>query len=265
MYAHRDAASVEGLATSAVYPTKDDEGNTLTTEYGLCQYRDHQIVTVQVPSCPRPPTYLPSSFASNTSCQMVLGWLFESVEYISCLSVHKQSRRGCALYIWKSALHLEVGLHRHPRSIQSIPVHYGQGPVNLRIKECANRDIRVRGAVPPPLLPPCPPLSPAAVGQRLANTPPPSRPRQERVQELPETAPPGQLPRSTDITLEDDLVDSCKPGDRISLVGIYKALAPRAQGSISGTFKAILLANSVRQLARDTSESSPSNGHQVWV
>jgi DNA replicative helicase MCM subunit Mcm2 (Cdc46/Mcm family) len=77
------------------------------------------------------------------------------------------------------------------------------------------------------------------------------------MQELPETAPPGQLPRSTDITLEDDLVDSCKPGDRISLVGIYKALAPRAQGSISGTFKAIMLANSVRQLARDTSESLP--------
>ena len=44
----RDAASVDGLPTGSVYPTKDDEGNHLTTEYGLCQYRDHQIVTVQV-------------------------------------------------------------------------------------------------------------------------------------------------------------------------------------------------------------------------
>lgn len=47
-FLHRDAASVEGLPTSSVYPTKDDDGNFLTTEYGLCQYRDHQVVTVQV-------------------------------------------------------------------------------------------------------------------------------------------------------------------------------------------------------------------------
>ena len=84
-------------------------------------------------------------------------------------------------------------------------------------------------------------------------------------QELPETAPPGQLPRSAEVMLEDDLVDSCKPGDRVSLVGVYKALPPRAQGSVSGTFRAVLLANSVRQLANDSGALSrryTAHGHR---
>ena len=51
--------------------------------------------------------------------------------------------------------------------------------------------------------------------------------------------------------LEDDLVDSCKPGGRISVVGVYKAIPPRATGQIGGVFKAVVVGNSVRQMSRE--------------
>ncbi|KAH9004207.1 MCM2/3/5 family-domain-containing protein [Lactarius hatsudake] len=54
------------------------------------------------------------------------------------------------------------------------------------------------------------------------------------IQEMPERAPAGQLPRSTD-------VDKCKPGDRIQLVGVYRSVG----GGATGTFKTLIIANNI--------------------
>ncbi len=49
---YRDAASQEGLPTGTAYPTRDDDGNLLETEYGLSIYKDNQVITVQArPMC----------------------------------------------------------------------------------------------------------------------------------------------------------------------------------------------------------------------
>eukprot|EP00002_Diphylleia_rotans_P034986 TRINITY_DN7583_c0_g1_i1.p1 TRINITY_DN7583_c0_g1~~TRINITY_DN7583_c0_g1_i1.p1 ORF type:complete len:832 (+),score=180.45 TRINITY_DN7583_c0_g1_i1:55-2550(+) len=113
---YRDATSLVGLPTSTVYPTKDDEGNLLTTEYGLCSYKDHQTISIQ---------------------------------------------------------------------------------------------------------------------------------------EMPERAPAGQLPRSVDVLLDNDIVDRCKPGDRIQVYGIYRALAGNASGSTNGVFRTVIIANNLRQLDKE--------------
>ncbi|KAF2401828.1 DNA replication licensing factor MCM3 [Trichodelitschia bisporula] len=69
------------------------------------------------------------------------------------------------------------------------------------------------------------------------------------IQEMPERAPAGQLPRGVDVILDDDLVDRVKPGDRIQLVGIYRSLGNRNAGHSSSTFRTLLLANNVVQLS----------------
>ncbi|KAH8958058.1 hypothetical protein BDL97_06G001800 [Sphagnum fallax] len=113
---YRDITSSNGLPTGSVYPTRDDQGNLLVTEFGLCKFRDHQTLSIQ---------------------------------------------------------------------------------------------------------------------------------------EMPENSAPGQLPRSIDVIVEDDLVDVCKPGDRVAIVGIYKAIPGQNKGSMNGVFRTVLIANNISQLNKD--------------
>ncbi|KAL5771992.1 hypothetical protein ACOSQ2_011916 [Xanthoceras sorbifolium] len=113
---YRDITSSMGVPTGSVYPTKDDNGNLLVTEYGLCKYKDHQTLSMQ---------------------------------------------------------------------------------------------------------------------------------------EVPENSAPGQLPRTVDVIVEDDLVDCCKPGDRVAIVGIYKALPGKSKGGVNGVFRTVLIANNVSLLNKE--------------
>ncbi|KAI0848983.1 MCM-domain-containing protein [Daldinia vernicosa] len=73
------------------------------------------------------------------------------------------------------------------------------------------------------------------------------------IQEMPERAPAGQLPRGVDVILDDDLVDKAKPGDRVQLVGIFRTLGNRNTNHNSALFKTIILANNIVLLSSKAS------------
>lgn len=73
------------------------------------------------------------------------------------------------------------------------------------------------------------------------------------IQEMPEKAPAGQLPRSVDIVADNDLCDKCKPGDRIQVVGTYRCLPSKRGGFTSGTFRTVLIANNIKTMSKEVS------------
>ncbi|XP_012276713.1 DNA replication licensing factor Mcm3 [Orussus abietinus] len=71
------------------------------------------------------------------------------------------------------------------------------------------------------------------------------------IQEMPEKAPVGQLPRSVDIICDNDLVDLCKPGDRVQIIGNYRCLPGKQGGYTTGAFRTVLIANNITQLNKE--------------
>jgi DNA replication licensing factor MCM3 len=72
------------------------------------------------------------------------------------------------------------------------------------------------------------------------------------LQEMPERAKVGQLPRSIELMLEYDLVDKVKPGDRVKCVGVYQPLAPPVvKGACNGVFKPVLICNNISVIGKE--------------
>lgn len=75
------------------------------------------------------------------------------------------------------------------------------------------------------------------------------------VQEMPEKAPPGQLPRSVDVIADNDLVDLVKPGDRVQVSGAFRCLPSKQGAFTTGVFRSVLLSNHLRPLSKEAAPS----------
>jgi len=71
------------------------------------------------------------------------------------------------------------------------------------------------------------------------------------IQERPEELPPGQLPRSLNVDLRDDIVDIARPGDRISVTGTIGLIQRQGRGGALRLFDLVLDANSVDVSGRE--------------
>merc|ERR1719411_1176808 len=80
------------------------------------------------------------------------------------------------------------------------------------------------------------------------------------IQDMPERTEPGSMPQTVECILDGDLVDCCKPGDRVQVIGIYRALAgKRAVGQTSGKFHTVILVNNVVKIGIGSKKESESS------
>jgi DNA replication licensing factor MCM3 len=78
------------------------------------------------------------------------------------------------------------------------------------------------------------------------------------IQEMPENAPPGQLPRSVQVILENDLVDKAKPGDRIEVNGVFRCKGSTMNGITNGIFQTHIVATGITSMLAEKSKPNLS-------
>ncbi len=96
------------------------------------------------------------------------------------------------------------------------------------------------------------------------------------VQEKPEEIPAGQMPRSIEIILTGDLVDSVRPGDRVTVIGILRVLptAASSKGSGKAVFELYIDANYIDvqqkvleeiEITREDEEKIKEMARDPWI
>merc|ERR1719313_2134805 len=72
------------------------------------------------------------------------------------------------------------------------------------------------------------------------------------IQEAPENAPPGQIPRAIEVICEGDLADKAKAGDRVQVVGVYKSFPGPASEVTTGVYPSRLIATNITPIKEMT-------------
>ncbi|KAH0476304.1 MAG: uncharacterized protein KVP18_002441, partial [Porospora cf. gigantea A] len=83
------------------------------------------------------------------------------------------------------------------------------------------------------------------------------------VQETPECAPHGLLPRSVDVVFEHDLVDRVKPGNRVRCYGVFRTTHHKVVGKYNGYCRPLLIVNNVERIGLRDAALSPKDVREI--
>ena len=82
-----------------------------------------------------------------------------------------------------------------------------------------------------------------------------------KLQETPDMVPPGQTPHSVSVCVYQDLVDICKPGDRVEMTGIFRAIPMRVnprQRNVKSVYKTYVDVVHVQKVDKRRMGADPS-------